>query len=306
MSFSCRLGTIGPVKCLRFLIVALLLCSLSSTLHAEESAPLKVLLVDGQNNHKWEITTPIMKQYYEDCDRFTVDVATSPAKKQDMSSFRPKFADYDVIVSNYNGDAWPRETQIEFEAFVQGGGGFVSVHAADNSFSDWPEYNEMIGLGGWGGRKKSAGPYVYFSDDELVVDTESGGSGGGHGRQHEFLVKTRDADHPIMRGLPDAWLHTKDELYEKLRGPAKNMKVLATAYADPKHKGSGRDEPMLMTLDYGQGRVFHTTLGHIDYSMRCVGFRATLLRGTEWAATGKVTIPVPEDFPSAEMTSPIE
>ena len=265
--------------------------------------PLKVLIVDGQNNHKWQVTTPIMKRYFAQCDRFTVDVATSPPNNQDMSGFRPNFADFDVIVSNYNGDAWPRETQLEFQAYIDGGGGFVAVHAADNAFSDWPEYNEMIGLGGWGGRQKAAGPYLYFKADQLVVDKESPGGGGGHGPQHEFLIRTRDANHPIMRGLPDSWLHTKDELYEKLRGPAKNISVLATAYADPQQKGSGRDEPMLMTLSYGQGRVFHTTLGHIDYSMHCVGFRTTLLRGAEWTATGDVTIRVPEDFPTAEASS---
>ena len=81
------------------------------------------------------------------------------------------------------------------------------------------------------------------------------------------------------------------------------MEVLATAYADPEQRGSGRDEPMLMVLDYGSGRVFHTTLGHADYSMQCVGFITTLLRGAEWAATGEVTIPVPDDFPTAEKSS---
>jgi type 1 glutamine amidotransferase len=277
----------------------------SITTGAAESKPLKVLIIDGQNNHKWKLTTPIMKQFYDQCDRFVADVATSPPKGEDMSGFRPKFADYDVIVSNYNGDAWPRDTQIEFEAYVRGGGGFVSVHAADNSFGDWPEYNEMIGLGGWGGRNEKSGPYLYYQDDKLVVD-QSQGSGGGHGPQHEFVVKTRVADHPIMRGLPAQWRHTKDELYERLRGPAKNIQVLATAYAAPEQHGSGRDEPMLMTLSFGQGRVFHTTLGHVDYSMHCVGFKTTLLRGTEWVATGDVTIPIPENFPTAEKSSPIE
>lgn len=269
----------------------------------ETEKPLKVLIVDGQNNHDWKSTTPIMKRQLLNSGRFTVDIATSPPTKHDMSGFRPEFANYDVVVSNYNGDAWPRDTQLEFQAFVHGGGGFVVVHAANNAFGDWPEYNEMIGLGGWGGRKKAAGPYLYFKENQLVVDEETPGGGGGHGSQHEFLVKTRDADHPIMRGLPDTWLHTKDELYERLRGPAINLNLLATAYASPEERGSGRDEPMLMTLSYGQGRVFHTTLGHADYSMHCIGFATTFLRGTEWAATGEVTIPVPDDFPTATASN---
>ncbi|MCG8450134.1 MAG: ThuA domain-containing protein [Pirellulales bacterium] len=272
---------------------------------ADESttrAPLKVLIVDGQNNHEWKITTPIMKKYYEQCDRFVVDVATSPPEKHDMTGFRPQFHNYDVVVSNYNGDHWPKETEQEFQAFVYNGGGFVVVHAADNAFNGWPEYNEMIGLGGWGGRDERSGPYVYFRDGQIIRD-DSKGSGGNHGHQHEFLVEHRDTEHPITRGLPPTWLHAKDELYEKMRGPAKNMHILATAFADPKQNGSGRHEPMLMTIEYGRGRVFHTTLGHADYSMRCVGFMTTLLRGTEWAATGEVTLAVPKDFPTASASS---
>jgi hypothetical protein len=81
------------------------------------------------------------------------------------------------------------------------------------------------------------------------------------------------------------------------------MHILATSYSDPKYDGTDRDEASLMVLDYGKGRVFHTTLGHADYSMRCVGFITTLLRGTEWAATGEVTIGVPQDFPTEGAVS---
>ncbi|MBI5775450.1 MAG: ThuA domain-containing protein [Verrucomicrobia bacterium] len=271
-------------------------------LAAAHAAPLKALIVDGQNNHAWQATTPVIKRLLESSGLFTVDVATSPAKKGDMSAFKPDFRAYKVIVSNYNGEPWSAETQAALVEFVRGGGGFVSVHAANNSFPEWKEYNEMIGLGGWGGRSEKSGPYVYLADGRVVRDPRPG-RGGSHGAQHDFVVETRDTKHPITAGLPAKWLHVKDELYDQLRGPAENLTVLATALADPGKGGSGRHEPMLMTIAYGKGRVFHTTLGHSVEALQCVGATVTLQRGTEWAATGKVTQKVPKDFPTAEKTS---
>jgi type 1 glutamine amidotransferase len=240
---------------------------------------LRALIIDGQNNHDWKTTTPLLQKALESSGRFTVDVATSPPAVHLLSDFRPKFADYDVVVSNYNGTRWPRATEQDFEAFVTGGGGFVSVHAADNSFPDWPAYNRMIGVGGWGGRSEQSGPRVYADEKGAVIRDQSAGSGGHHGQQHEFQIRTRDARHPIMKGLPPVWMHTKDELYDSLRGPAESLHVLATAYSAPEQGGTGRHEPMLMTVEYGKGRVFHTVLGHADYSMNCLGFVTTLQRG---------------------------
>ena len=147
------------------------------------------------------------------------------------------------------------------------------------------------------------GPYVYYKNNKLVIDSVSTGPSGSHGPQHEYVVKTRKADHPIMKGLPITWIHGKDELYSTLRGPAKNMEILATAFADTSKKGTGRDEPMLMTLQYGKGRIFHTAMGHIGKdethpATECVGFIVTFQRGAEWAASGKVTQTIPLDFPN--------
>jgi hypothetical protein len=106
-----------------------------------------------------------------------------------------------------------------------------------------------------------------------------------------------------MRGLPPVWMHAADELYATLRGPGKNMTVLATAHSDPKNKGTGHDEPSMVVLSYGKGRVFHTMMGHDVAALSCVGFMTTFQRGTEWAATGRVTQKVPLNFPSAETAS---
>jgi type 1 glutamine amidotransferase len=135
------------------------------------------------------------------------------------------------------------------------------------------------------------------------VRDETPGPGGTHGPAHEFLVEIRDSEHPITKGLPKCWMHAKDELYSKLRGPAKNLTVLATAFAGPEFRGTSEHEPMLMTIAYGKGRVFHDALGHDPGSMVDIGFQATLARGTEWAATGKVTLPAPkpEDMPADKV-----
>jgi len=285
-----------------FLFRAACLCfGLALAPFAGAADPLKALIVDGQNNHDWKATTPILKSTLEKTGLFKVDVATTGPR--DTTGFRPKFSDYAVVVSNYNGKAWPEETRTDFVNFVKNGGGLVVVHAANNSFPEWPEYNEMIGLGGWGGRNEKSGPYIRFTEGKVVRDSTKG-NGGSHGAQHEFVVQTADAEHPIMKGLPKAWRHTTDELYDRLRGPAQNFTLLAYANSAKATGGTGLNEPILFTIDYGKGRVFHTTMGHGTVSMKCVGFQTTLNRGTEWAATGKVTQPVPGEFPGAEKALP--
>jgi uncharacterized protein len=297
---------------------------------ATAQTPLKALIIDGQNNHKvWPKSTMMMKRYLEDTKRYTVDIARTKftwqgddllakypledgvqreAKPNAVSDpdFKPDFSKYNVVVSNFGFGAapWPEETNKAFEKYVANGGGLVVIHAADNAFGDWVEYNKMIGLGGWGGRTEKNGPYVYLDSQEKMVTDNSPGNGGSHGTQHEYSVVIRDPDHPITQGIPRNWLHTKDELYDRLRGPAQNMKILATSFSSKSQGGTDRHEPMVMTIDYQKGRVFHTPMGDSDYSFECVGFITLFVRGTDWAATGSVVDPtIPADFPTADKSS---
>ena len=265
--------------------------------------PVRVLIVDGQNNHNWKGTTPILQDFLTKSGRFTVDVVTSPPNKSSKDAwqnFHPKFSDYAAVVSNYNGELWPEQVQRDLEAYVAGGGGLVIVHAANNAFPEWAEFNKMIGLG-W--RGASYGNRVTVDADGKTVETPKGeGPGAGHGSQHDFSVVVRDREHPVMKGIPAEWMHVKDELYHGQRGPAASMHILATAFSDKKTGGTDAHEPMVWWIPYGKGKVFTTVLGHAEYSMKCIGFQTIVNRGTEWAATGQVTIPVPAKFPTATET----
>lgn len=272
------------------------------------AAPMKALIIDGRNNHDWKATTPVLKRLLEETGLFAVDVLTAPPGNEALQTFQPDFARYAVVVLNYNdfgpknaGD-WPKATQLAFEAYVHNGGGVVSYHAADNAFPKWVEFNRIIGLGGWGGRSEKDGPYIRWTNGKVVRDTTPG-LGGSHGPRHAFQVVMRNRKHPISKGLPQAWMHNVDELYDRLRGPAENLDLIATAFSARDQKGTGENEPALFAIQYGRGRVFHTTLGHDVEAMKCVGFIVTLQRGTEWAATGRVKQKVPPDFPTADKVS---
>lgn len=299
---------------IRSLRAALFFLWLSSLLFspapASQDTPqtIKALIVTGQSDHNWETSSTVLRQILKDTGLFKVDVALSPPAGGDLKNFRPNFSSYKLVVLNYIGGPWPPAAQKSFVEYVKSGGGVIVYHSAGNAFPGWPEYNEIIGLGGWGNRNEKAGPYVFWKDGQILRDPRPG-IAGYYATPHEFQVINRDISHPITAGLPPRWMHAKDELYSLLRGPAKNLSVLATAYSAPEKSGTGRHEPVLFTVNYGAGRIFHTTLGHAGNddplpALECVGFIVTFQRGAEWAATGRVTQKISGDFPATDLDAP--
>jgi type 1 glutamine amidotransferase len=278
-------------RTVRGLALVLLVGALGTAGAAEK---ISVLIVDGQNNHRWQATTPLIKDMLLKTGRFDVTVATSPDKKAPKdawAAFRPDFSKHAVVLMNYTGASWPAEVNQAFEKYMQDGGGLVFYHAAVFSFPGWAEWNKMMGMG-W--RNNKFGERLYLDDDGKAVRQPKGeGPGGGHGPAHPFEVQVREPEHPVMKGMPAKWTHPKDELYHGMRGPAQNMTILATAFSAKEKRGTGGHEPMAWTVPYGKGRVFVTLLGHDATPLTEPVAVALLCRGTEWAATGAVTLPAP-------------
>jgi hypothetical protein len=291
------------LKTLSILVLGILLIASPSS---RAAASIPVMILDGESSgpyHNWPLVTAALKKMLDETGLFQVEVVTAPPAGGNFANFKPDFTRYKAVVLNYDAPAerWPPELKTSFEKYIQGGGGLVSVHAADNAFRGWKAFNEMIGIGGWRERDEKDGPFWYYKDGKLVSDNTRG-SAGSHGQRIPFLLTVRQS-HPITNGLPKTWMHHNDELYARLRGPGQNMTVLATAYSDPANNGSGRDEPILMTLTSGKGRIFHTTMGHDIAAVSSVDFVVTFQRGTEWAATGNVTQRVSAEFPTANVVS---
>lgn len=296
------------MKVIKYLMRFLLVAVLSAIYACNEPEPIRALIVSGQNNHNWKVSHRAIKQILDNSGMFISDVVLTPPAGGDMSRFNPNFDDYDVVVLDYNGDRWGEKVDEAFLKYVQKGGGIIVYHAADNAFAGWDEFNKIIALGGWEGRDEKSGPYCYIKDGKMVLDS-SPGRGGSHGRQREYPMHCRNAEHPITKDLPDNWLHAQDEMYDFMRGPANIKDLLYSGMSDAATGGSGREEPLVFTVDYGKARIFHIMLGHCGASlennpaMQCAGFQTLLLRGAEWVATGKVTQPVPNDFPTNAAVS---
>ncbi|MBZ5595604.1 MAG: ThuA domain-containing protein [Acidobacteriia bacterium] len=245
------------------------------------SAKIQALIITGQNGHDWSATTPVLRKLLEDTGKFEVRVT------EEFRGAGPEtLAPYDVVILNYYEKKqpmlrWGERADTALEKYVHGGKGLVVYHFSMAAFDGWSEYEKMCGAN-W--RPNN----------------------GHHSARHDFTVEIKDTEHPITHGMKASFLQANDELYANLKWqPEGAYHVLATAWDDhakytPGEKqpipGSGLNQPMLWTVNYGNGRVFVTALGHDPDAMKGAGFTATLSRGAEWAATGKVTIPLPDDL----------
>jgi len=253
-----------------------------------QKRPLPVLIVDGFSNHDWKQTTAITKRILEGSGLFTVSVSTIPTDIIQRSRWAPKFSDY---------------AERSLENYVRAGGGLYILHSANNAFSHWNEYDKMIGLG-W--RPVTTGYALEIDSKRNILRIPPGvGMDTGHSDRFNAIIKILNR-HPINEHYPDEWQTANTEVYYFARGPAQNLTVLSYALDST---GTQRMWPVEWIVRYGKGRVYNSSMGHLwqgeiyPPAYRCVGYQTTVIRATQWLATGKVSYPIPHNFPTRSSQS---
>ncbi len=238
---------------------------------------IRTLLLTGHNNHDWRRTSPFVANLLRETGKFEVEITEDPGSALEDAA---QLATYDLLFNEYNGPMWSETASTNFESAVRSGTGLVVFHGASLAFPGWEPYERMCGR-------------------SFVRGTSS------HAEYREIRIVMRDREHAITKDVRN--FTQMDELYHtmpNLHGVPVN--VLATGYSEPDEdagmQGSGNDEPVVMTIAYGEGRVFHYTLGHLwpaevfpgytgNTLLSFIGepFQELLFRGCEWAARGEVT-----------------
>lgn len=225
---------------------------------AEKPALTKVLLLTGDDvepAHNWKEVSASLRNMLASSGKFDVKVCEDTGVLDSAAAL----ARYDVVFIHLYNAKTPTVSdagKANLVEFVNGGKGLVVSHLSSASFKEWPEFRAMCG--------------------RYWVMGKS-----GHGPRAVFKARIVKADNPITQGL--SGFEADDELYAKLEGDAP-INVLVEADSD----WSKRTEPLVFTLEYGKGRVFHETFGHDSKALQNDTVQKLIIRGTEWAAKGRV------------------
>jgi type 1 glutamine amidotransferase len=275
---------------------------------AQKNEKILVLIVDGFSNHDWKQTTSVTKWILEQSGRFKIDVTTIPTDSTEQGAWLPQFSKYAVIIQNTNNIhnprlRWPGHAELALQKYMQNGGGLYILHSANNAFPHWEEYNKMIGLG-W--RPNTVGYAIEIDAKKNLIRMPPGhGMGTGHGDRFNALINILNR-HQINKDYPEQWQTANTEVYYFPRGPAENLTVLSYAYDST---STHKMWPVEWVVTYGKGRVYNSSMGHLwkgetyPAAYRCIGYQTTVIRAAEWLATGKVTYPVPKNFPTKNTPS---
>lgn len=236
------------------LVLLFVLSFISSVDAGEGKTPvIRLLIIDDETTgyYRWAGTAPLLKKSLNGSKQIeAVIVEDAEVLATDI------LFDYDVLLlhfKNYKPLKRDAKAKENLAKHVREGGGLFVYHFACGAFEDWPEFEKIAGRI-WDPKLRAHDPYGKFD------------------------VHFIDKEHPIVKGLGN--FETQDELYTCLKHSEVPIRILAEA----KSKVDGKCYPMAFVLEYGKGRVFHTTLGHDGPSVDSAGFSDMMHNAVRWLA----------------------
>lgn len=220
---------------------------------------INVLLIAGDDVapfHDWRDISESTREVLVESGKFDVRVCETPTILESPSALEAA----DAIVLTMFNKSLPTisdEAKENLINFVKGGKGFYVQHLGSASFKEWDEFVKLAGR-------------------KWVMGTS------GHSPRSNFPVKIADKEHPVTKGLEDFKIF--DELYSKLQGDTP-IHILVEADSD----WSNATEPLVFSMEYGNGRSIHNALGHDYKAIKNPTMKQLICRSVEWVATGKVT-----------------
>jgi hypothetical protein len=187
--------------------------------------------------------------------------------KKRLNPMRKNLVQYDAIVFCSTTGELPltEEQKADFMSFIRDEGkGFVGIHAALDTFYNWPEYGEMIG-GYFDGH-----PWNTF-DAPVIIE---------------------DPTFPAVKHFKSKTLVLHDEMYQPKSWSREKVNVIMRLddskldYAKTPKARADRDFAITWSKMHGKGRVFYSSLGHTREAWQDPQVQTMYLEAIRWVLGG--------------------
>jgi hypothetical protein len=242
-------------------------CVAQSSAPAQSAASPKQLLVIGEEKgYRHEAVSHAMATIERlgretGLWRTTLRTDSEALTKKKLEYNAKNLNDFDAVLFFTGGDLeMDAQQKADFISSIHDDGkGFIGVHSAAITFVGWPEYGDMIG--GY----YDEHPWLTFDAPIIVVDPSF----------------------PGMQQFPRSFV-LRDEIYQMRNYSRAKVRVLMrlnVSQLDMKNKSVHRtdgDFAVTWAKMYGKGRVYYTSLGHVDANWDKPEFQQMITEAIKW------------------------
>jgi type 1 glutamine amidotransferase len=250
-----------------FLVLTVALCNLCLAQSSARPAKKHLLVIGEEKGYRHEAVSHAMatiERLGTECGLWetTLRTDTEVLTKKKLEYNAKNLNDFDAVLFYTGGDLeMDAQQKVDFISFIHDDGkGFIGVHSAAITFVDWPEYGDMIG--GY----YDEHPWLTF-DAPIIVE---------------------DPSFPGMQQWPRSFV-LRDEIYQMRNYSRSKVRVLMrldVSKLDMKNKNVHRtdgDFAVTWAKMYGKGRVYYTTLGHVEQNWDKPEFQQMITEAIAWA-----------------------